>query len=366
MQSWRLAAILGGGVAVAIAVVALLAAGVFSSAPTSRRGAIRVHVVSSTSTTSTTVVHHVVPAPNPHLCPLTGEPAPGGQVPARPAIGVKIGNDPYSRPQTGLQHADIVYEEMAEGGITRYLAIFQCQQAPVIGPVRSVRFDDWHVLASYGHPILAFSGGINEWNRVVASLKWLYDANGSFYPQANAYYRTSNKPAPWNYYTSTSALWKLDPTEHTPPPVQFHYQPAPPASAIPMAGVTIVNFAAGSNVVWRWDAAANQWERYYGSQPDLNAAGVQQHATNVVVQVVTTRLGPYPESGTTTDTISNLVGHGVAYVFRNGKVEEGTWTNPKNGDVTQFRLRDGSTMTFEPGNTWVELVPTSYTVQLNP
>lgn len=343
-----------------------MAAGIFSSAPTSRRRP-EVHgqVVSTPSTTTTTVARHVAPPPNPHLCPLTGEPAPGGSVPARPAIGVKIGNDPYSRPQTGLQHADVVYEEMAEGGVTRYLAIFQCHEAPAIGPVRSVRWDDWHVLASYGHPILAFSGGINQWNNAVANLKWLYDANGTFYPQANAYYRTSNKPAPWNYYTSTAALWKLDASEHAPPPPQFHYRPRPPQSASSVAGVTIVGFAAGSNVVWRWDAKAGQWERYYGSQPDLNAAGVQQHATNVVVQVVTTRLGPYAESGTIPDTISNTEGHGTAYVFRNGKVEAGTWTTPSYGDVMQLHLRNGNIMTLEPGNTWVEVVPTSYAVQID-
>ena len=164
---------------------------------------------SSTTQTSTTRPPHVGPL---KACPLTGRGAPGGNVPQRPALAVKIGNDPSSRPQSGLDQADIVYEEMAEGGITRYMAVYQCQSAPLIGPVRSVRWDDWNILQQYGHAILAYSGGILPWTAEAASLPWIYNANGSTEPTANAYYRynSSAPPAslgpPYNYYTSTSAL----------------------------------------------------------------------------------------------------------------------------------------------------------------
>ena len=297
------------------------------------------------------------------LCPLTGQPARGG-VPRRPAIGVKIGNDPASRPQSGLLAADIVYEEMAEGGITRYLAVFQCRQAAVLGPVRSVRWDDWHVLASYGHPILAFSGGIDQWNAMVASLHWLYDANASFYPMANAYHRTLNRVPPWNLYTSTAALWKLDPSDRTPPPPQFSYSAAPHGGT-PVASVTIVNFASGENVVWKWDGPAHTWKRFYGSSPDVDASGVQLHATNVLIQIVHTRPGPYAESGTTPDTESITAGSGTAYLLRNGVLERGTWHTPKYGDPMKLLLTNGHTMTLAPGTTWVEMVPTEYAVQFS-
>ncbi|MHB8457181.1 MAG: DUF3048 domain-containing protein, partial [Acidimicrobiales bacterium] len=315
----------GAATAIAIVIALVLVANVVFTSGARVRDS-----VTSPRTTSRTVSTSSVPKAkakakvDSHLCPLTGEPAPGGKVPQRPAIGVKIGNDPASRPQTGLPTADIVYEEMAEGGITRYLAVYQCHAAPVIGPVRSVRWDDWHVLSSYGHPILSFSGGIQEWNNVVAHLKWLFDANGSFYPTANAYYRTSNRVAPWNYYTSTAALWKLDPKMHTPPPAQFRYSPAPAKSAAPVSSVTIPGFAGGLDVTWKWDAATKVWERFVGGQPDTDISGQQLHATNVVIQMVRTYLGPYPESGTVGDTCSITKGSGVVYVFRDGKVERGT------------------------------------------
>jgi hypothetical protein len=301
-----------------------------------------------------------------HLCPLTGTEAPGGVVPQRPAIGVKIGNDPAARPQSGLPEADIVYEEMAEGGVTRYLAVFQCHEAPVLGPVRSVRWDDWHVLASFGHPILAYSGGISYWEQLTANLKWLYDADGSFYPAANAYYRTSDRYPPENLYTSTSALWKLDSRNHTPPPAQFQYAVSPSPLATPAKSVSIVGFSEGENVSWTWSAKLGVWLRWQGSTPDADASGQQLQAHNVVIQVVSTRNEPYYESGTVYGVESITEGHGVAYVLRDGKVEKGTWTTPAYGDTMELRLSNGSVMKLAPGNTWVEMVPKSYPVQVQP
>ena len=94
-----------------------------------------------------------------------------------------------------MDDADIVYEEMAEGGITRYLAVFQCQQAPLLGPIRSVRWDDWNVLQQYGHAELAYSGGITYWMNEAASLPFIYNANGSEYPTANAFSLQLEHPA---------------------------------------------------------------------------------------------------------------------------------------------------------------------------
>lgn len=347
----------GTGGVVVVAVIVLLATNAFGHP---KQTAARGHGGGPPATVKGTVP---VKKTDSDLCPLTGLPAPGGKVPARPAIGIKIGNDPASRPQSGLPHADIVYEEMAEGGITRYLAIFQCHQAPVLGPSRSVRWDDWHVLRSYGHPILAFSGGINQWDTVVSRLHWLYDANGSFYPAANAYYRTSNRVAPWNLYTSTARLWALDKSEKSPPPAQFTYDSSLPSGFEKAKQVTIVDFSGGESVVWKWNAKAGVFERYYGSEPDRDASGVQLHAKNVVIQMVVTHQGPYAESGNTPDTDSITRGKGVAYVFRNGHFEKGVWDTPTYRQPLGLYLK-GKKVPLDPGNTWVEMVPVTYSVQV--
>jgi hypothetical protein len=309
---------------------------------------------SSTPTTTRAKVHVVS-----HLCPLTGTEAPHGIVPRRPALGVKVGNDPASRPQSGLPDADIVYEEMAEGDVTRYLAIFQCHVPAAIGPVRSVRWDDWHVLASYGHPILSFSGGIDQWDAEVASLHWLFDANGSEGSTVAAYYRTTDREPPWNYYTSGAGLWHMD-KNHVPPPPQFLYSKGPPATAKLASGATITNFASGSTVQWKWSSRRHTWLRYVGGVADTDVSGAQLQATNVVIELVPTQSGPYAESGDTPDVESLTAGSGPAWVLTGGRVQSGTWDCPAYGDVTRFRLSDGRYIRLTPGNTWVELVPNQY------
>jgi len=353
----RIALAVSGGLAVALVVGLIVTGIVISMSGSGHKATATTSTTHPTTSSTATTLPHVVS----HVCPLTGTPALRGKVPDRPALGVKIGNDPNSRPQTGLPDADIVYEEMAEGGITRYLAIFQCTVPPAIGPTRSVRWDDWHVLASYGQAILSFSGGIDQWDAAVAQLASegkLFDANGSSYPQANAYYRTTNRVPPWNYYTSGDALWGLD-RNHTPPPRQFSYTSSVPQEAKVAAGATIEYLASGSTVQWKWDAQAKAWMRYLGGVPDVDISGSQLKATNLIIEVVDTQPGPYAESGTVPDVESITEGSGPAWILRNGKVETGTWSCPAYGDLTKFSFSDGKAMTLTPGKTWVELVPNS-------
>ena len=96
----------------------------------------------------------------PPTCPLTGKPAPGGKVPQWPVLAVKVENTPDAYPLAGLQSADVVYEELVEGGITRFMALYQCKDAKEVGPVRSARTTDPKVLVQYDpHAVIAYSGG---------------------------------------------------------------------------------------------------------------------------------------------------------------------------------------------------------------
>jgi hypothetical protein len=357
----RLASVASVSVVVVLG-AAVAGAAMFSSAPNSKQH----HGSTTSSVTPHVVSSSTIPPPklDRHLCPLTGVRPPDGKVPQRPAIGIKIGNDPAARPQSGLPDADIVYEEMAEGGITRYLAVFQCRQAPSLGPVRSVRWDDWHVLASYNHPLLAYSGGIDQWEQVAAGLKWLYNADASFFPMANAYYRLSSRYAPENLYTSTAALWKLDPANHEPPPAQFQYRRSPAAAARPAASVTLAGLSESENVTWTWSSRLGAWMRSQGGSPDNDASGQQLRAADVVIQMVRTEKEPYYESGDVFGVESITDGSGIAYLLRNGKIEKGTWKTPRYGDTMELRLPNGDLMALAPGNTWVEMVPTSFPVQI--
>ncbi|HLN06888.1 MAG TPA: DUF3048 C-terminal domain-containing protein, partial [Acidimicrobiales bacterium] len=224
-------------------------------------------------------------------------------------------------------------------------------------------WDDWNILEAYGHAILSYSGGIQPWMTEAASLPWIYDANGSIYPSANAYYRynanvlPASLGAPYNYYSSTSALWALFPKAKTPPPTIFQFSKTIPAGSTQAASVAIT-FSGASPVVWQWSAAAGQWLRFYNSSTDDDPAGHQFHTTNIVIQIVKWQYGPYNESyGYSPDIESITTGTGTAYVLRGGYVEKGTWSRLGGADITKFSFPDGSPMTLQPGQTWYEIVP---------
>ena len=140
--------LIGAGVAAVVLAAAGIALAVSSGSGPAKKAA--------SFTTTTASPQHTGPP-----CPLTGVPAPGGQVPDRPALAVKVDNYPAARPQSGLDKADMVFEEPVEGGITRLVAVFQCQGAAEIGPIRSARAVDLQILDQLSRPILIHVGGIS-------------------------------------------------------------------------------------------------------------------------------------------------------------------------------------------------------------
>jgi hypothetical protein len=293
----------------------------------------------------------------PSRCPLTDLPAPGGKIPDRPALAVKIGNEPDgARPQAGLDEADIVYDTPAEAFIMRYIAVFQCNEASSIGPTRSVRWVDWHIMQQFGHPILAFAGGIDPDVNTVSNLPWL-DAADLLAGAQSAGVRISSRVPPDNLYTSTSALWALFKPQAAPTPV-FTYTAALPAAAGPAASLAI-DFSQGTDVLWKWDAQSGSWLHTYGGVPDVDTlTGQPVTTTNIVVQIVDYTFGPYPESPDGSgDVESETTGSGAGYVLRGGKELPVTWHRPTTSSPTTFTDAKGQVVGLAPGRTWVELVP---------
>ena len=112
----------------------------------------------------------IIGEPAPPQCPYTGEEARNEPRSERPAIAVKIENSPDARPQAGLDRADLVYEVEAEGGITRFMAIFQCQDVKRMGPVRSARPVDVPLLQQLQEPLFAYAGGVESLTSKIAKL----------------------------------------------------------------------------------------------------------------------------------------------------------------------------------------------------
>ncbi len=303
----------------------------------------------------------------PATCPLTGTPAPGGTVPARPALGVKIGNYPDDRPSAGLNQADIVFEEPVEGAITRLVAIFQCQGPGLVGDLRSARQPDVGILSQLSKPLFVHAGGIEP---VIALLQTpnIIDENILNGANSSAVIQQPGRTAPYSTFTNTAAVWALDPGDTTPPAPLFTYTTAPPAGSVAGSGGSAhIPFSSTSDVTWTWNPAADNYLRSYATGPDKLVDGSQSAANNVVIMTVQTSNGPWLENseGGLEVQIPDT-GSGPLVVLRNGAAVTGTWTRTSVSQPATLTAADGAPITLQPGNTWEELVPAGIAVTTAP
>jgi len=279
-------------------------------------------------------------------------------VPRRPALAVKIDNYPDARPQSGLNQADIVFDEPVEGGITRFVAVFQCQSPPLIGPIRSARAVDLQILDQLSKPILVHVGDIGPVQALLQDGN-LFDfdlrTHGAIIQKVPGRY------APYDTYIPASAGWGLEPGDTSPPAPLFTYSSTPPAGT----AVTSIHipFAGTNNNLWTWSASSGHWLLSYSGTPATAANGGQIATTNIVVQTVHVTYGPWLENSEGgLEVQSQMTGSGPLMVLRNGVAVTGTWKRAALGDPTSLIASDGSTIALAPGQTWVEIVPSTVKV----
>lgn len=307
------------------------------------------------STTSTTVAPTTTTLPP--TFPLTGLPAKDANQVNQPAVVVKIDNVAAARPQTGVEAADVVYDTMVEGGLSRLAAVFQSNYPAVLGPVRSGRLTDEGVADDLNHPVLCFAGtNANFMPILQAQPVDLVTADN--HPEL---FNRVGSNAPHNLFTNAVRLAALS-KSHAAPPALFKYlgagQAFSGAGVAPAAGVSF-SFSAAS-VSWAWDAATGKWNRTQDGAPDVVASGQQIAATNVVIYFV-----PYITSGIATGEglppapipEGILTGTGNAWIFSSGKVVKATWNRPNLTTPATYTDSTGAAVAVNPGNTWVELAP---------
>ena len=309
---------------------------------------------SSTPTPTPTPPPPPPPPPPPVYWPLTG--IESGEVPARPALAVKIENAPESRPQTGLNAADMVWEEVVEGGITRFVAVYHSTLPPEIGPVRSVRPMDPAIAAPL-HGLFAFSGGQRPFVDAVAGvgLQVLSQDAG-----AAGFYRVNHRYAPHNVYADPAVLLaQADPAHQAAPPGQFVFaEPGSPPTAAgggPTPRVSLKLSALG-RPSWTWDPAGT-WVRAERGVPALEAGGAPVRAANVVALMVDVVNTPFVDPAGTPVPETVMVGTGQAYVASAGHTLAVTWTKNAPGEPVSLTTPDGQPVRLARGTTWVELVP---------
>jgi hypothetical protein len=289
--------------------------------------------------------------------PLTGVTA--TEVATRPALAVKIENSGEARPQTGLEQADVVWEEVVEGGISRFVAVYQSQVPAEVGPIRSVRPMDPAIVAPM-HGLIAFSGGQAGF---VQALKNAGVQTISMDAGAAGFYRKKGvAPAPHNVYGTPQTFWDQADGEHSASPApQFviakHPEQASAVVSGGASGTVAVKLSGYAKPTWTWDAGTGTWLRAEGATPATVRSGARIAATNVVtLKVRLVNSGTVDPAGNPVpETV--LDGSGDATVSSGGHTVTGTWTKTGEGAVLTLATADGGVLTLAPGTTWVELVP---------
>ena len=300
--------------------------------------------------------------------PLTGELVADPALLQRRPIAVKISNSPpqWVRPQSGLNDADIVYEHITEGLITRFTAIFYDTTPANIGPIRSARLIDLEIPAMYD-AALAFSGAsvgvIQKLNRVDFRSRILY----SYEP---GYYRTgANKPYEHTLYGDAGLFWSALTTngQNQPPTFSSYltFSELPPAGGSPAAAATIDY--RWELMEWRYDPQSGRYLRWSGGAPHFDANSNEQvNVANVVIVFAN-----HVEDANICEQIAGGVcvalsveaqiwGEGRVVILRDGQAYEGTWRRTNRSDMLTFYDANDDPIPLQIGNSWFQMVPTSF------
>lgn len=304
--------------------------------------------------TTTTTAAPTTTTVAPPIAPLTGLVDPGAASHTRPALSVKVENTEAARPQTGIDQADVVYEEVVEGNITRFVAVFNSTVPAVIGPVRSVRSEDPDIVWPLGG-IFAYSGGapVNV-DAINAAPVHAVDEDTAGAAMVRNQQDQPPRDAPHNLYGLGQPLFDLGGDPKPPPPLfQYVANGAPP-----VAGPGIIDFhvgfEAGYDPTWTWVAQPGVWTRSIGGVPQTVVGGAPIAPTNVVIQFT-----PY-----TGEAEAQTVGEGDVWVFSDGVLRTGHWVRPDKAQPAKYVDAAGNPIPLRPGRTWVELLPAGSAVDV--
>lgn len=334
--------------------------------------------------------------PKTEECPLNGEMLTKTQRDKwekRRPLGVMIENHKEARPQSGISSADVVYEAVAEGGITRTLSIFYCKDAPYVGPVRSARVHFMKMLREYGeYPLYAHVGGANcdeetgsgcengakaDALGIISKLGWAgYNDMNQFSVPFPVFYRDPDRlpdrATEHTVYSSTQKLWDYAATKRKLTNVdeegtawdktftKWKFQDD--AAKAERGTVKTVNVpfwdqsTGDYGVTWKYDTATNSYLRVNGGVAHMDKnTGKQLSPKNVVV--IFAEEAPANDGYPGGHIIYDLAGSGEVLIFQNGQSIKGTWNKKDEESRTQFLDAGGKEVEFVRGQIFVQIIP---------
>lgn len=307
-------------------------------------------------------------------------------------LGVMIENHTEARPQSGIGSSDVVYEAVAEGGITRFLVVFYCQDPGTVGPVRSARTYFLDFISEYGeNPLYAHVGGANT-DGPADALGQIKDYGWFFYNDMDGISNVGF-PTMWRdpdrlghpvatehtMYSTADGLWKVgadrgltnvdkEGVAWDTSFVPYQFKTDAPLAQRPAAQTIAFNFWDGYPqfaVKWVYNRDTNEYTRYNGGVKHLDKdTGKALTAKNVVVL--------FMRESAANDGYENnqhrlfgTKGTGKAIVFLDGKQTQATWSKA-NREARLKLTANGQEIKFDPGRIWFEVLDIGTPVTVTP
>lgn len=279
---------------------------------------------------------------------MTGLPV-APEVNDKQVTAVMIENSPDSRPQSGLLQAGFVFEAIAEGGITRFLALYQDTSSDYIGPVRSVRPYYLDVVASFDAAV-AHVGGSPD---ALAKIKAMNIKDLDQFQNPGAYERVRSRAAPHNVYTSSPKLEAIEQQKGFTKSTYTGFEHAKKEEKAATVTARTINLNLSGplyNVAYTYDPATNSYPRSVGGVPQTDEKSGKQLAPKAIIAVETTRTqnGVY--------SVYGMTGKGNVIIFQNGIAIGGTWERPQEKSQYVFKDANGAVIKLVPGQAWMTLV----------
>jgi hypothetical protein len=284
---------------------------------------------------------------------------------SRPVTGIMIENSVFARPQSGLQDAGVVYEAVAEGGITRFLALFQDSSPQYIGPVRSLRPYYIDLAQPFQASIVHVGGSPEALSRVRSGG---YRDLDQFF-NGGSFWRSSSRAAPHNVYTSFAKLDALNQAKgYTSSHFSIWPRKAEKKLAVPTAKTIDISISSPDFYShYDYDAASNSYLRSEGGAPHMelvsadDQTGVRIHPKVIIALVMAYSIEADGQHSVYADT-----GSGTAYVFQDGGVAQGTWSKADAASQIEFKDSAGVPLPLDAGQTWLTLVADPGKVKYTP
>lgn len=327
--------------------------------------------------------------PKTEECPLNGamySKAARSRWEKRRPLGIMVQNNGEARPQSGVSSADVVHEAVAEGGITRFLLMYYCQEPEIVGSVRSARIYFIKLLQGFGdYPLYAHVGGANTPGPAdalgeIQDLDWYaYNDMDQFaVPFPNYwrdYDRLPGRATEHTVYTNTVKLWEyaakergLTNVDESGASWDENFEPwkfADDAKERERGKVATINYGFWDNnlgsdytVQWKYDAATNSYLRTNGGEAHIDLNTEKQLASKNVIVVFADESVANDGYEGGEHMLYDVVGSGDAIVFQNGQAYEGEWTKKMEEDMIRFYNEDGEEIEMVRGQIWISILPT--------